>query len=181
MPNWAFGTLSVTGTKQNVLNFAQRFIYEQENGVYPDVPFFAKSIAHTKRDAATEEINAAFKEIPAGENNTFSLFVGFAWSAHDCIVNIDPQKYPECITLKDACVKDCVSVEIKASEDTAGFEESIYCDKDGRLESTFVDMDTIACEHCGTDNLVPSFSKASECECHECGEKIVYDAEVCCS
>jgi ribosomal protein S27E len=169
--------VSITGAKRNVLKFAQRFIYEREGDDYPDVPFFAKSVAHTTRSEAIEEIEEIFRAITEEIELTATLYVGFAWSAHDCLINISTQKYPECIALMDACIQDSVAVEIKAVEETSGFEESIYCGKDGKLDSQMFDMQKVACEHCGTENTVPSFSKASECECSECGEKLITDSE----
>ena len=113
MANLAFGAVSITGAKQNVLNFAQRFNYENEEGYSSDLPYFARSVVQKDRAEAMDDINSVFKDVADGNESTVTLYVDFAWSAHDCLISFTPQRFPECITLMEACKTDSVAAEIK--------------------------------------------------------------------
>lgn len=173
MPNWAWGSVSVTGTKQNVLKFSGRFIYEGEEDVKNEtgIPYFARSFAQKTRSEATDEINTIFNDMQAEAESTFTLYVDFAWSANSCLIKGAPQQFPtECITLMDACIADAVSAEIKTEEPGNGFEETIYCSKDGNYDSHSRKMQTCICPSCGAFTLIPSSGNADEYECHDCGK-----------
>ena len=175
MPNWAWGTVTITGKKDNVHKFAQRFLYEgdEKKKLDPDVPYFARSFAQTSRSAVIDEINECFVNIPLESEAAFTVTVFFAYSADYCLNDGYPQITPEsCITLRDACIADCVSVKITAEEPSSDIEEEIYCNKDGGLDVQSRSLPSIVCGNCNADNSVPSFADASEYECHECGKPL---------
>lgn len=41
MPNWAFGTVKVTGTREGVKSFVERFISSDDQSTVPGKRFFA--------------------------------------------------------------------------------------------------------------------------------------------
>ena len=42
MPNWAFGTVKVTGTREGVKSFVERFISSDDQSTVPGKRFFAR-------------------------------------------------------------------------------------------------------------------------------------------
>lgn len=173
MPNWACGVVSVTGTKQNVINFVSRFIYEadEETG-NPKPRYFLRSFANVTRQDVLGEIEDVFSEQPIDSVFMFSLNVNFAWSVCNCIIDQYPQEFPrECITLEEACTTDQVYVEIMAEESSERFEEYITCDADGNCAFTSSDLMPYQCLHCGEVSYIASFTDIEDYECCECGKE----------
>ena len=46
MPNWAFGTVKVTGTREGVKSFVERFISSDDQSTVPGKRFFARSFSY---------------------------------------------------------------------------------------------------------------------------------------
>jgi hypothetical protein len=175
MPNWAFGSVTATGTKQSVIKFSNHFIYSDEQDAKTDIPFFLRSVSESTHKETTDEIDAAFKGVPEDAEYSFTFYVAFAWSAIKCLVSETPQSHPGYISLIDACKEDSIAAVVEASETSSGVEEMIRCSKDGQCDSQTFTMQTEACVHCGADNHIASGSYASEQECIECGEMIAAD------
>jgi hypothetical protein len=170
MPNWAYGPVSITGTKQNVLNFARRFIHDDDIAKDEKPPlFFYRSFIGGTWKGTVKEIEAVYKASSAETVNTVTLYVSFAWSAHGCLVAGKLKEYPECIALGTACKEDCVSVEIRTEEPGVGFDEVIYCSRDGLVIAESHDMPTYSCPKCGGSQSVPTYEDAKEQSCYECG------------
>lgn len=53
MPNWAFGTVKVTGTREGVKSFVERFISSDDQSTVPGKRFFARSFSEQKRSRAS--------------------------------------------------------------------------------------------------------------------------------
>lgn len=51
MPNWAFGTVKVTGTREGIKSFVERFISSDDQSTVPGKRFFARSF---RADARAE-------------------------------------------------------------------------------------------------------------------------------
>lgn len=171
MANWAWGSVSVTGAKENVLKFVQKFRYQDEADAKITVPYFARSITQTTRSETLDEINALFEGVSAETESTYTMYVDFAWSAYSCLIDGTPQEFEECITLSDACVADEVCVEIKTEELGIGFEEEIFCNKGGDFSLQAHNLLDIACKNCGTINTFASFRNLVGVECFGCGEQ----------
>jgi len=167
MPNWANGTVAITGRKENVLMFTRRFIYDDTVRANI-VSFFARSFAQVKRKEITDEIEELFEGISAEMEDTFCMNVDFAWSADNCLIDGYPQRFPDCVTLADACVADHVSVEILTEELGIGFEENILCDKEGKVTSQCWSMPVYICPSCGSEYSFPTYLDLSQYECPLC-------------
>lgn len=172
MPNWACGSVSVSGTRENVKKFAGRFIYKDEVNIKTAEHgrFFARSFIWQKKQHALMEVDIQFRHQEEHTENTCMFSVDFAWSAMSCLMDGYPQKDPNCITLSDACVEDQVSVEIETEEGGMGFEEYIFCDKDGSVSSNCEDMPSFECQSCHSTMSIPSYGDLDDYECCECGE-----------
>jgi len=169
MPNWACGSVSITGTKSNVVSFVSRFIHDE--GVETDQKhrFFARSFTNDKKQSVLDAVEEAFQEIPADAEYTFDLAVDFAWSAHSCLIDGYPQdNSQECITLSIACIADRVSVEITTEECGMCFTEYITCDKTGDLTSECEDFQEYKCKNCGEVMSLSPSDDPEEAECFEC-------------
>lgn len=172
MPNWAIGSVDVTGTREAVLAFSDRFITDDEISTVPGRKCFARSFLEESREDFRNEIKEFFKSAASDEKRTFNLGVMFAWSATSCMINGYPQANPnECITLAEACTEDCVSVEIHTSETGMCFEEEITCDEDGNCTDVERDMDSYRCPECGEVWCLASFEDPDDYECCECGHQ----------
>lgn len=170
MPNWACGDVIVTGTKQGVLDFTGRFIYDIDKGVcmYTVGGFFAKSFVHRYRQSVLDEINDIFQE--PDTISSFTLPIDFAWSAHSCLIDGDPQENAECVTLAEACLIDKVAVEILTEEPGMSFEEQITCDEYGECDSQHRELDVYKCPSCGSTYGIASFKDPDDYYCYECDE-----------
>ena len=164
MPNWSIGTVSVQGTKDNILKFTGRFIYKDEVGTKTTERslYFNRSFVHTER----AETVAKIKKLPSEGISTFELLVSFVWCVDSCLIRVNNQS--EHITLADACKADEVSVSIYAEENDT--EEIISCDSDGYINYICNYMPKYECPHCGNVMSLPSTSDAGDFECCDCGE-----------
>ena len=164
MPNWAIGTVSVHGTKGNILKFTERFICNDEVDSKPAEHglYFNRSYAQAER----AEIVAKIKKLPSEGISTFELLVSFAWCVDSCLIRV--RNHDEHITLADACKADEVSVSIYAEENDT--EEIISCDSDGYLDYICNYMPKYECPHCGNVMSLQSKSAAGDFECCDCGE-----------
>jgi len=170
MPNWAFGTVDVTGTEQGVISFAERFIDYKES-VTAGKRFFARSFLDEHRTELIKSIRAQHDGKPEDEEMTARFDASFAWSAYSCIIDGYPQHNPkELITITEACIEDAVSVEIRTEEPGMAFEEEIICDPSGELSYDSKDMRAATCRACGNIQSVGSHADLDEVECCECGE-----------
>lgn len=172
MPNWAIGSVDVTGTREAVLAFSDRFITSDEISTVPGRKFFARSFLEEFRESIRGEICEYFKSAVPEEKRSFNLGVMFAWSATSCVISGYPQQNPdECITLSEACVEDCVAVEIHTSETGMSFEEEIICDEDGNCSDIERDLVSYRCPECGEIWCLASFEDPDDYECCECGHE----------
>lgn len=57
MPNWAFGYVNVTGTRDGIKSFIERFVSEDDPSTIPGKRFFARSFIQSKRQAFIDEAN----------------------------------------------------------------------------------------------------------------------------
>lgn len=55
MPNWAFGYVNVTGTRDGIKSFIERFVSEDDPSTIPGKRFFARSFIQSKRQAFIDE------------------------------------------------------------------------------------------------------------------------------
>ena len=172
MPNWACGSVSITGTKQNVVKFINRFIHDDDNDTtLKSRRFFARSFTNDTKKSVLEDVEEAFHDLPLGSKNVFSLPISFAWSAESCLIDGYPQDHPDdCSTLSAACIEDQVSVEIQTEEGGMGFEESIACDTEGVITSECTDLVPFICKVCGTECGFASFNSPVDQVCYECGD-----------
>lgn len=62
MPNWSFGYVNVTGTRDGIKSFIERFVSEDDPSTIPGKRFFARSFIQSKRQAFIDE---AMKNSPS--------------------------------------------------------------------------------------------------------------------
>jgi hypothetical protein len=177
MPNWAWGTVEATGTREAVLAFSKRFIVSDEPNTCQGVKFFARSFMNMKRSEVEQEIKATFHGMSPDKEYTHVFNVDFAWSACSCLVNGYPQDARDkCVTLKDACMEDHVDVDIRTKEPGMWFEEAIHCNRGGDLQSSVQDLKCARCKNCGEKESIASYEDIDDLECSECGGM---DFEMC--
>lgn len=170
MPNWAFGYVNVTGTRDGIKLFIERFVSEDDPSTIPGKRFFARSFIQSKRQAFIDEAMKEFYEPAVDAKASYSFVASFAWSAYSCLIGGYPQNSPsECLTLSEACAEDGVSVMIQTSEPGICFEEHITCDDTGTVEHTEKDLLAYKCRHCGEITSFASFEDPDDQECPECG------------
>ena len=171
MPNWAWGTIEVTGKKEAVLAFSKRLIMSDEPKTIAGTKYFARTFTNDTRDYVEGVIGEAFEGRKEGEETTCEIPVDFAWSAYSCIVDGYPQQNPDdCITLEESCILDKVDVRITTKEPGIYFEETITCDREGDMESDCRDLIPMRCRRCGNVEGRASFEDPDEFCCSECGE-----------
>lgn len=56
MPNWAFGYVNVTGTRDGIKSFIERFVSEDDPSTIPGKRFFARSFIQSKRQAFIQDL-----------------------------------------------------------------------------------------------------------------------------
>lgn len=61
MPNWAFGTVKVTGTREGVKSFVERFISSDDQSTVPGKRFFARSFSEQKREQSVKDAMEEFE------------------------------------------------------------------------------------------------------------------------
>lgn len=172
MPNWAIGSVDVTGTCEAALAFSDRFITSDKISTIPGRKYFARSFVEESREDFRNEISEYFKSAASDEKRTFNLGVMFAWSATSCTISGYPQQNSdECITLAEACMEDRVSVEIHTSETGMCFEEEIICDEKGNCSDEERDLIGYCCPECGEIWSLASFEDPDDYECCECGHE----------
>ena len=132
MPNWAFGNVKVTGTREGVKSFVERFISSDDQSTVPGKRFFARSFSEQKREQSVKDAMEEFEGKADNETAEHSFLIMFAWSVWSCMIDGYPQRNDaECITLSEACMEDHVAVEIRSTETGMCFEEHVTCDEDG--------------------------------------------------
>lgn len=170
MPNWAYGEVKVTGTREGIKSFVERFISNDEPSTIPGKKFFARSFLFAKRQEIIDKASEAFAEQSGNAKATHSFMIAFAWSAYCCLIEGYPHKNDnECLTLAEACIEDQVSVEIRTSEPGICFEEHITCDEAGNCVHMERDLSRCKCRNCGEISHFGSFEDIDEYECPECG------------
>lgn len=172
MPNWATGCVTVTGTREGLKSFIERFVNDKEPLTVPGKRFFARSFLCDHREDLIHNAELLFDGKPENEEATMELAIDFAWSAYGCIIEGYPQKnLEECLTLAEACVEDGVSVEIRTTELGMCFREEISCDKEGHLTHIAGDLSTYQCQDCGESTSFDPYEDPEDMECSECGSK----------
>lgn len=87
MPNWACGTVEVTGTRMGIKSFLERFITNDEPSTLPGKKFFARSFLGEKRQELMREAEECFRTQDAKEIGTMNIHPDFAWSAYSCLID----------------------------------------------------------------------------------------------
>ena len=170
MPNWACGNVEVTGKRDGVIAFVNRFLdILGKTGKEPDTRFFARSFLDDDRESVISDVTHQTEADPENAVATVIFPVSFAWSAYSCVIDGYPQHNPDCITLTDACQQDHVSVHIQTEEPGIFFEEDIFADEHGNLTNSSQDLRTARCCNCGSTQGVASFVDVDDLECYECG------------
>ena len=72
MPNWAFGTVKVTGTREGVKSFVERFISSDDQSTVPGKRFFARSFSEQKREQSVKDAMEEFEG--KADNETAECF-----------------------------------------------------------------------------------------------------------
>ena len=170
MPNWAMGTIEVTGKEPGVISFVERF----SDWLEPEVPGkknFARSIVDEDRSSLIKRIRHENHGRPKDINIQVDFEASFAWSAYSCLVSGYPQAAADvCIPLERACREDGVSVQIYTEESGNWFEEELHCDSEGNISYSSKDLTLVRCRHCGETQGVSSHANLDEVECCECGQ-----------
>lgn len=171
MPNWAFGEVKVTGNREGIKSFLERFISDDESPTVPGKRYFARSFTEESREQSIKDAMDQFNGKADDATAEYSFLVMFAWSVWSCMIEGYPQRNEkECITLGEACVEDHVSVEIRSTETGMCFEEHVTCDGNGNLNHTERDLSCCKCRNCGEISHFGSFEDLDDAECPECGE-----------
>ena len=141
MPNWACGNVEVTGKRDGVIAFVNRFLdIHGKTGKEPDTRFFARSFLDDDREWVISDVTRQTEADPENAAATVVFPVSFAWSAYSCVIDGYPQHNPDCITLTEACQQDHVRVHIQTEEPGIFFEEDIFVDEHGRLTNSSQDL-----------------------------------------
>ena len=117
MPNWAFGYVNVTGTRDGIKSFIERFVSEDDPSTIPGKRFFARSFIQSKRQAFIDEAMKEFSEPPVDAKASYSFVASFAWSAYSCLIGGYPQNsHSECLTLSEVWIMTETPSSAQASE-----------------------------------------------------------------
>lgn len=171
MPNWAIGPVEITGTREGVLSFTERFASTDQGLLPPDKKRLYRSFSDLTSAEMLRRITECFDGYPAGVVRTFSFIATFAWELEGNLMFKPPQsREKEFITIGEACKEDCVQVEIHTSEPSNDLEEWIICREDGVPLYGYRNLTAYRCKHCGNVQSLASFEDASETECDDCGE-----------
>ena len=92
MPNWAFGTVKVTGTREGVKSFVERFISSDDQSTVPGKRFFARSFSEQKREQSVKDAMEEFEGKADNETAEHSFLIMFAWSVWSCMIDGYPQR-----------------------------------------------------------------------------------------
>lgn len=82
MPNWAFGTVKVTGTREGVKSFVERFISSDDQSTVPGKRFFARSFSEQKREQSVKDAMEEFE----GKADNETVQASAAAAEHDVIL-----------------------------------------------------------------------------------------------
>lgn len=151
MPNWAYGSVSVTGVKKDIISFVDRFIFIYEDIYHQKVDghkCFYRSFIEEKKKIVHKEIDQCFKGSTGNSERIYIFPAIFAWSAASCIIHDNLQDFPESIQLADACKEDQVSMEIETVEYGEAFEENIICNKNGDCSYETHKLSPCTCRIC---------------------------------
>lgn len=77
MPNWAFGTVKVTGTREGVKSFVERFISSDDQSTVPGKRFFARSFSEQKREQSVKDAMEEFEGKADNETAEHSFLIMF--------------------------------------------------------------------------------------------------------
>ena len=171
MANWAWGTVQVTGKKDNIRNFMiDCFVWDDEQGQDKGVKYFARSFIDGSREYLLNKLNEESKRIKDDKETVFEFNVQFAWSVTGCIMPYGTyvSRYEDtCLDLPTACIKYDVEVEIWTEEGGECFEEHIHCDSNGDiLIDETREMDYYICKNCYNEQHFSSSEE--EFLCYEC-------------
>ena len=168
MPNWAMGTVEVTGIEDGVISFIERFLDWNDHEV-PDKKYFARSVIDEDRSDFIKHIRFENHGKPKDAEIKTVFAASFAWSAYSCLISGYPQTFPDtCISLEQACREDRVSVQIYTEEPGIYFEEDLQCDADGNISYSSDELTRVRCRHCGATQGISSRADLAEVECYEC-------------
>lgn len=172
MSHIASGTVLITGKKESIIRFTNRFVFQNdEKKTLPNHRYFAKSSIPGKREKTYGEIIMCFNAEAEGSEFGIAFDAEFDRSACRCLVDGYPQQFPdECVTLVEACKEDGVSVEIRTGEESGVYEEHIRCDSGGNISATRYPMPVYICAHCGEKTTIPTFIEDDYVDCENCGE-----------
>lgn len=166
MPNWACGSVTVTGNAQNIKDFLSHFIFNKRDNTGA---YFARSFSEEYFD----QVMSGVDKCAAGNQEdcfSYRIDVEFAWSAHTCIIDGYPHKSDSnCITLEEACALHHVSAEIYTEECGMCFAEHIICTPEGLSLEDCVDLVSYKCRNCGNIQGISPFWDLDDAECCECG------------
>ena len=87
MPNWAFGNVKVTGTREGITSFIERFVSEDEPSTVAGQRFFARSFIHEKQQELSDEAMAEFENKAPEDTAEYTFVAMFAWSAYSCLID----------------------------------------------------------------------------------------------
>ena len=82
MPNWAFGNVKVTGTREGITSFIERFVSEDDPSTVAGKRLFARSFIHEKRQELIDEAMAEFENKAPEDTAEYTFVAMFAWSAY---------------------------------------------------------------------------------------------------
>lgn len=123
MPNWCFGTLTVTGQKSSIIRFLNDGVKEVEPGIF--------HVKGTSR-GFVYEVNEHLKDELAGSMKAdceCSFPAEFAWSAKAKEIASISKQYP-------------LLFQIEAEEPMIGFRQIIQCKEGKILQDDEIDFDT---------------------------------------
>lgn len=170
MPNWAYGTVKVTGTREGVKSFIERFSSREDAACVSGKRHFARSVLDRSRQECIDNVMYGFPLLPPDGILEFTLIVDFAWSARHCLIQGYPQEDIEnYLTLSEACKEDHVSAEIYTTEPSMCLEEHISATEDGTVNYKEHDMSLCKCRHCGETIHLSCYDDPSDFECPNCG------------
>lgn len=183
MPNWCNGMVYLTGKKEDIINFMQFFVFDEDSEhteedwrdyikkVKPN-GYFARSFANISYNTMLEEIEEQNKD-NLNKDYKYNILIDFAWSVWSCIFEGYPhsENKEECITLQEALKMCPINLEIYAEECGVCFEEEIKFDiKTKILEYKEIDMPIYKCKKCGCEGMqFPRDTDLDDQECYDCG------------
>ena len=173
MANWAFATINVEGTKENINNFITdcfNWAYDEIKIKNKDKKYFANSFIEESYFNFNKRFHNELETIENNEETSFEITAMFRWSATGCIMPYGlyvRMCQDTCIDLPTACKLYNVDVEIWTEEDGECFEEHIYCDSNGDiLIDETEEIKQYVCKNCENEQHFGSLEE--EFLCYEC-------------